>query len=350
MKHSIRNSLVLIGILFLLVAGAWAFLHYRVNPKIADAKDSLNKRKQELAEINATINQYQALQERYTEVTESLSQHPKDLFPSDAQSIVYGFINALSTGKSYIDYNLKYVRTEEFDHYGVVRTSLIGTGYFTYLYRFISAIEHSAPLTKITALQITSLDEAESLGKVDVRMEIECYFYRPNTDSLTRRRWVAYDIGTLRKSPKPESRVTDLIKLGHPVTVLEKSNDWSHVSADGGTGWIRNAALVSDPNSVDLMASSRAEQITHNPFYPHIHSIPTNRQNLVDVSKSRIIGLTSNQVYLIDQSGEMQTLSRGSNVYLGTLTRINQKQQYAVFQLNRGGVREQVTLHVEKNN
>ncbi|MDZ7680201.1 MAG: hypothetical protein U5J63_00480 [Fodinibius sp.] len=87
----------------------------------------------------------------------------------------------------------------------------------------------------------------------------------------------------------------------------------------------------------------------YNPFYPLIRSVKGNENNLVNVQQSSLVAVSSDQIFLIDQSGRMKKLSPGDEVYLGTLTEINVNQGTASFELNRGGIVEVITLQVNND-
>ncbi|MCF7802905.1 MAG: hypothetical protein K9N46_07485 [Candidatus Marinimicrobia bacterium] len=348
MKHAIRNSLILFGILVLLYAGGWAYLHYIIEPKIQAVKETKTTREQELAEINNTISRYGDMKLKLSEIQQRYTKFPKDLFPAPEQSVIYGFINALSTGRAYIDYNLKYVNTEYHDGYGIVKTSLVGNGYFHNLFRFISAIEGSRPLTKITALSVTSIDETGSLGKVDIRMEIKSYFYHQKSDKSDSQRWIKTASSTVWDGQNSENPPVDVLKRGLPIAAVASDGDWTKVSTNNSTGWVQSENLTSNPGDIPYPSSRVASSTGYNPFYPHIHTVPKNQENLVDVSKSSLLGLTAETAYLIDQNNQMRQISRGDEVYLGYFASINQKEQTATFRLNKGGIRERVTLQVDQ--
>lgn len=349
MRHAVRNSLILFGILAVLTAGGWAYLHFSIDPKIDTIKQAQQTRIKELREANVIIDQYQTLLNQYQNVQTSLESFPKVLFPTESQSVVYGFINKLSTGKAFVDYNLKYIATDYYTNYGVIRTSLTGTGYFRALYRFIAALEQSAPLTRIRALQLESLTSPDDLGKVDIRMEIASYFYYPRKDEQTPLAWVKNHTLPVYKKPTQDARLVTLLKRSTPVMTHTATEEWQQVTSLGGSGWVAATGLVDNATEVPLTVSSYNSEVSYNPFYPHVHAVPGNTKNLVDVNRSKLIGLTVNSVFLLDQSGQMQTIKRGDEVYLGYLHGINPKHQIAVFRLNKGGVRGDVVLRVERN-
>jgi Tfp pilus assembly protein PilO len=88
----------------------------------------------------------------------------------------------------------------------------------------------------------------------------------------------------------------------------------------------------------------------HNPFYPIIHTIQPNTDGKINISKSALIAVSSNRVFLIDQNGKMRKVKIGGSVYLGRLTHINLVAGKATFTLNEGGVIKSITLGIQQAN
>ena len=98
----------------------------------------------------------------------------------------------------------------------------------------------------------------------------------------------------------------------------------------------------------DLNTSTPLGTIENNPYYPLIRPIPPNDENLPNVEASRLIALTGRTAHIIDQTGVLKRISIGDRVYLGRLSSINLDSNEAVFQLNRGGIMDQVVLSLSQ--
>lgn len=83
-----------------------------------------------------------------------------------------------------------------------------------------------------------------------------------------------------------------------------------------------------------------------NPFYPLIRDVEQNTDDEINVENSKLIALSSNRLFLLDQNGMLQRLREGDQVYLGRLSDIDLNDREATFVLNKGGIIEQVTLQV----
>lgn len=104
-------------------------------------------------------------------------------------------------------------------------------------------------------------------------------------------------------------------------------------------------AKIFDNPSMKIIRPDK--QVVYNAFYPHIHEPIPNKDGLVNVEQSKLIGVSPSAVFIVDQNGHMKTIRPGGKVYLGTLKNINAKKGSAVFELNKGGIVEQITLEVQ---
>jgi len=349
MRYAIRNSIILFVILALIGAGSWAYIHYTQDKEIVRWQQQHQHAQSELADINSLIDQYDPVREKLMNRNQEYLSHSKLLYPEDSQSIIYGFINAINNGRSYIDYDISYLNTVEFDGYGIVRTGLTGTGYFRNLYRFVTALEKSGPLNKITMLHIETIDEPDIIGKVKIQMQVESYFAKHSKDTdYQDRLWVASDIAQTYASSDKEQPLEISLKKGAILKQLKENGQWTNVKFGGLQGWVPTANLTNDAQQIDLDITRVSASRMYNPFYPLIHSIPKNKEGLVDVKKSKLIALSGNNIYLIDQTGNLVNLNIGDEVYLGWLKKIDQMKQTAHFTLNKGGVIEKVELKVDE--
>ena len=83
---------------------------------------------------------------------------------------------------------------------------------------------------------------------------------------------------------------------------------------------------------------------THNSFYPLIHDVRENDENLTNIEQSRLISVAENFVSIRDQNGNIKHLNVGDRVYLGRLQSVNTSNNSAIFQLNEGGILKNITL------
>ncbi|HQV30769.1 MAG TPA: hypothetical protein PKV71_02790 [Calditrichia bacterium] len=84
------------------------------------------------------------------------------------------------------------------------------------------------------------------------------------------------------------------------------------------------------------------------PFNPIIkRRLPRNSTGLLEVERASLMAIVPGKALIADYKGKIYELSKGSQVYLGYLTTINQAANEVVFTLNKGGA---VTNYVMKLN
>ncbi|MCH8556779.1 MAG: hypothetical protein LAT84_03100 [Balneolia bacterium] len=84
----------------------------------------------------------------------------------------------------------------------------------------------------------------------------------------------------------------------------------------------------------------------YNPFFPLVHDIRANEENLPDVERSRLAAISGDTIFIYDQGNNLQRLRLRDRVYNGYLERISPEDREAVFFLNKGGIVERITLRL----
>jgi Tfp pilus assembly protein PilO len=82
---------------------------------------------------------------------------------------------------------------------------------------------------------------------------------------------------------------------------------------------------------------------TYNSFYPLIHDVKDNDENLPNVEQSKLVSLGSNSISIRDQNGKIKYLYIGDRVYLGKLISVDTGEKSATFELNEGGIIKYIT-------
>lgn len=280
MKYSVRNTLILLLTLTVMVGGGWLYIHNEFDDEIEAAQIELSEKQAELQEVQNFANQFASAQANYNDFIYTRVNHPKELFPSNNSSVLYDYLQQLNEDISFTSLNYSFSDSVQNDDHGIINASVQGQGNYENLVNFLYRIEYSRPLVRINSVQLTNVPELDQLNRVNFQIELGAYYRRGN---------------------------------------------WTNYRAD-------------------LKASPPLGSISHNPYYPLIRPIPPNTENLPDAENSRLIALTQNTAHIIDQNGVLKRLSIGDRVYLGRLSRINLGNREAVFQLNRGGIMEQVVL------
>ena len=172
------------------------------------------------------------------------------------------------------------------DQYGILKSRIAGAGIYSDFVTFINKIENSLLLNKVDAVSIRPATGFETDDYIDFSLQLNSYYQKVTFET--------------------ESLESERFRVDPSISVF-------------------------------------------NPLKPLIlRNIPGNVDNLISVERSRLIGLTSTRIFIIDQSGKTQILKPGDKVYLGYLQEINIKDREVIFNLDKGGITELFTLKVER--
>jgi hypothetical protein len=237
----------------------------------------------------STSDAFPELNERYESALSIIENYDKSLYKGPNPDDVYDYLNYISNSSTNSKVYFDYVFTDSTaeDQYGIMQSDINGYGAFANVVNFINKIENSQLLNKITGLTLTPPATGDStLNEITFSFVVQSYYER--------------------------------IPIQEGPTFSGKL--------------------------------SMNEQIsTYNPFYPLIQSsVPPNVNNLINIERSRLIGLTGNRIFIVDQGGNVLSLRKGDKVYLGKLETIDLKSKSATFNLNKGGIKELVTLEIER--
>lgn len=183
-----------------------------------------------------------------------------------------------------VDFNFVFRDSTVTSDYGIIESEITGQGSYRGFVTLINAIENSEPVQKVSNISVAPVGQDGGYQNVNFTFRLSSNYDSQNIFQTVR----TPGVGTMETGP------------------------------------------------------------FHNPYYPLIRSVEPNVDNLVNVDNSRLVGVSSNQVFIIDQDGTMKTLRPNDRVYLGRLESINARQGNATFRLNRGGIIDVVTLEVQR--
>jgi Tfp pilus assembly protein PilO len=150
-----------------------------------------------------------------------------------------------------------------------------------------------------------------------------------------------YNFLVILEQSKPIARVTN-IRLAPTQDVMKLNDIQFEMNVQF---YYARGTTKSTP---ELLINTSIPQRLYNPLYPLVHEIPANDNNLPNIDESRLVGLTSNGAYIINQSGEFMFLPVGARVYLGRLQSVNPQTNSATFALNRGGIGDRIVLRISQ--
>lgn len=197
------------------------------------------------------------------------------------------------------------------------------------VYYFLNSINNGSAYTDFT-FQFTDSTAMEEHGEMSIQITGDGY-YR-NVVNFIRRIELSAPINKIEEIQiNPINEVESYGRVNFTFTLKSLY--------DRQAGFENSSMAVTD----DILGS------VYNPFFPLIRSVKENTENLVDVESSSLIAVSGNRAFILDQSGMLQKLTEGDDVYLGELRNINVDEGSASFELNKGGIIEQVTLQVNND-
>ncbi|MDR9418957.1 hypothetical protein [Gracilimonas sp.] len=257
--------------------------------EIERLEQTVSEKQDDLNSKKATSDAFPALNETYNKAVSIIENYDKTLFDNPNPDDVFDYLDYISNSdtltKVYFDFN--FTDSTAQDQYGMMYADISGYSKFVNVLNFINKLENSRLLNKVTQLSLVpATGGAEELDEITFTFTLESYYERV----------------PIQENP----RVTNSLVLNEEIS-------------------------------------------TYNPFYPLIQpTVPPNTENLINIEQSRIIGLTGTRIFIVDQNGNITSLSEGDQVYLGELESIDLESKSATFNLNKGGITESVTLELER--
>lgn len=285
MSYGLRNTIILLVTLSLILGLGFGYSKFYLDARIESLQEELTLKQQDFNSKQNINNQFSELNDRYESALSVIQNYDKTLFTTNKPDDVYDFINMINQdGGNKIYFDFVFSDSVPQNQYGILESSLSGYGDYSDFVSFVNKIENSRLLNKVSEVIISPGRNDEGPNSINFSLMLESYY---------------------QKTSLFDSSMTQF-------RIVENKN-------------------VSN----------------HNPLLPLIQrSLPANTDNLLNIEASRIVGLTSNRIFVIDQSGKVVSLKVGDKVYLGYLSKINLENKTATFSLNKGGIQEVVTLEV----
>jgi len=294
------SNVLLLFIVWLLISGVGIYLTFVKLPREIEHVEKLEKlAHMRQTELGALLAEYATTEERAKEV-ESRWRSRYRYIPAKLETPdVVARLNAL-TRQGFETFNVRFVGATQEPKVTYYTFNIEGRGYFHHLYRFVWEIENSPELYRIQTLSLDHIDLVKAdrqsgrermMVMVSFSMQLEAYYGGP-----------------------PDLQVAQM--------------------ADSLYRQLPRAVFPEKSPAV-------------NPFYPGIlEQLPPNTDNLIDVEKARLISIVGGRAVFQDETG-LRSIGVGEKVYLGQITAIDPIEGRVVARLNRGGLLDEVELHLE---
>lgn len=287
MSYGLRNTIILLVTLSILGGGAFSYIKFVQEKEINRLSAKIAADRTNLAQKQQISRDYPLVAENLEKAKDILASFDKSLYPKNNSDNIYFYLNQVVGDDLDLFYNFSFSDSVSQAEYGFINTAVNGGGKYTDFITFINRLENSELLNKVNRVTVAPGLDDEGNSVISFSINLQSY-YQKRSDEFT-------------------------VELGN--TEIKQNPDVS----------------------------------IFNVFQPLIlESLPQNLDNLVNVESSRILGITGTRVFLIDQEGVRRTLQIGDKVYLGYLESISTINREVVFNLDMGGIKELITLKIER--
>lgn len=307
MSYAIRNTLILLATIIVLFAGGWAFIRYFYEDPIIQQKAEIEQKQADLAIYQEKTGRYVSLEEQLRTVRFQYENHTKQFFSNNNVAVMFDYLRTINQGSAQTSLNFTLVDSVLQDQYGIIRVKLSGGGTYDAFYNFMSILEQSRPMTKITDMRISA--QSDNSGTDFILYESTVNFYFNRATSIV--------------------NPALLINFDTPRAIHNPFNPLVRFEPSRG----------SSPEPI----------VTENSTQQQANTPPPNSEGLPDVNRSRLVGLVRSGVYLEDQQRQIVYIPIGGRVYLGSLDEISLSRKTATFRITRGNSTEFVTLQISEN-
>ncbi len=290
MDRKVKNTIILIVILFMIIIAGGVFTFVFQKGKITEKKKEISDLNLNAFNTEDLLKQLDTLKQQAAQLDSILDLRKYNIPVNLHQSDFYDFVNQISLNfnpKSHV--NIEYLELIEDVNFKQYSYKITGRAFFNDLYKLIFAIEQSKELKKITTCNFTDfimVDDSE-IAHYLVDFTIDVLVYHSDNDNFA-------------------------------SSVLKENR------------------LIPNP--------------IYDIYFPLIRNeIPPNVDNLLDVQTAELLALIPDGAFVANASGETFLLIEGDPVYLGYLTEIDFENDEVRFVLNKGGIIEKVTLTLESN-
>ncbi|MEM1041159.1 MAG: hypothetical protein AAGI91_00875 [Bacteroidota bacterium] len=294
MSNDALNTLVL-SVVLALVVGFGVYVTQKKQPermeRLEQEETALRLRK---AEVEELLVEKAGSAERAETALRRWNSRYKVLPENLTSPAVVNYLNSLSEGGFKV-FDITLAGLARNGAFSTLSYNIQGQGYFDSLYGFIWNLENGRGLYRVRNLDVEAITVREENLETGV------------------------------------DRREDIVEFSMSVSA-----------------YFAGAEGMSAPDSVVVVPDYvlPARTLPSNPFYPLIlDDLPPNSDNLVDVEGDSLISVIGQVAVFRDELGP-RPVRVGDRVYLGSITRVDPNDARVVADLNKGGIRERVEVHL----
>jgi len=177
MSYAIRNSLILLLVLFLILGSGYMFIHFYQLPQIEQLEKTVDASQSEYDNKRQVADGLPELEQRYESSKSFIENYDKTLFRTNNPDQVYRFLSILSATNP-IEFDYIFNDSTRTDRYGIVVSQISGRGSYPAVLNFLTRIENSEPVQKIENLVISPVNQVDEYNFVTFTMRLASYYDR----------------------------------------------------------------------------------------------------------------------------------------------------------------------------
>ncbi|HCT52163.1 MAG TPA: hypothetical protein DF712_06845, partial [Balneola sp.] len=241
MSYAIRNSLILLVTLLIIAGAAFSYINFVQKSEIQQLTSELEALNRDFNTKTNIRDQYQPLLERFNKAKEIVQNYDKKLYSNNNPDDVYDYLSEINDDNLELFYDFTYQDSIVQEQYGIIQSRIVGTGIYADFVTFINKIENSLYLNKVENVSIRPATGEASQDYVNFNLTLNSYYQKIDFETA--------------------ADLTQKFRVNPNISVF-------------------------------------------NPLKPLIlNTIPGNVDNLTNIEQSRLIGLTSTRVFIINQNG-----------------------------------------------
>lgn len=181
MSYALRNTLVLLTTLLLMAIGGWLYMMFYIDPQLVKLEAEIASKENDLSILSATAETYPLVRDQHAQIRFEYENQQKELFEDHNVASVFEFLRRVNSGSAYTQMNFAFQDSVANADHGIIKVQLVGEGSYESFFSFLTILEQSRPITKITNLRIAPVNELQKLGHIQFDMNVEFYYARGGT-------------------------------------------------------------------------------------------------------------------------------------------------------------------------
>lgn len=183
MSYALRNTLILLTTLILMGVGGWLYMTYAMDSTLIDQEREISQKQSQLNQLTTKASDYVMIQDRHTTLKYRYENHNKELLENNDIATVFEYLRRINEDHAATVMNFSLQDSVLRPDHGILQVRLDGTGPYRNFFNFLTILEQSKPIARITNLRVAPVTEIDRIDDINFEMNIHFYYARGNTRS-----------------------------------------------------------------------------------------------------------------------------------------------------------------------